>query len=251
MPETEIGRSEDWLGPLAEWVREETPTTDARAVNRLMDRAEGELARAGAALTRIPGRDGFGDTLIARTPGRGKPILVAGHLDTVWPPGTLATMPYRVEGDRAYGPGIFDMKAGSFLAFEVVCRIVSQRVRTKRPITLMLTPDEVAFVLNDGGAAAIFTSGDRAEIISGLTRSVPALRRVISFDSAGGDVTGFGDLLAGAAEAPQVPRPGPLCPPPRTANVSSCSRAKLTAMITSAIPTQRTISAGCLLIMPL
>jgi glutamate carboxypeptidase len=142
MPETDIGRSEDLLGALSEWVKEETPTTDAGAVNRLMDRTERELRRAGAALTRIPGRDGFGDTLIARTPGPGKPILVAGHLDTVWPMGTLATMPCRVEGDRAYGPGIFDMKAGSFLAFEVVRRILMQRVRTTRPITLILTPDE-------------------------------------------------------------------------------------------------------------
>src|SRR5215472_17543016 len=49
----------------------------------------------------------------------------------------------------------------------------------------------------------------------------------------------------------QVPRLGPLCPPPRTANGSWCSRAKLTAAITSATSTQRTISAGCLSIMPL
>jgi long-chain acyl-CoA synthetase len=77
------------------------------------------------------------------------------------------------------------------------------------PINVMLTPEEVAFVLNDCGAAAIFTSGDRAEVISGLTRSVPTLHRVISFDSASGGVTGFGDLLAGPAAAPQVPRPAP------------------------------------------
>ena len=58
-----------------------------------MDVAEGELARAGAALTRIPGRDGFGDNLIARTPGEGKPILVAGHLDTVWSPARSTRCP--------------------------------------------------------------------------------------------------------------------------------------------------------------
>ena len=69
MPQTDVGRSEDLLTELSAWVRLETPTTDAAAVNRLMDVAEAELARAGAALTRIPGRDGFGDNLIARTPG--------------------------------------------------------------------------------------------------------------------------------------------------------------------------------------
>jgi glutamate carboxypeptidase len=143
MPRTEIGTSERLLAELKEWVLMETPTTDPAAVNRLLDRAEGELAAVGAALTRIPGRDGFGDTLIARTPGEGPPIVVAGHLDTVWDHGTLAgPMPYRVEGERAYGPGIYDMKAGSFLAFHAVREILRQKVPTARPITLLLTPDE-------------------------------------------------------------------------------------------------------------
>ena len=74
MPQTDVGRSEELLAELATWVAMETPTTDPASVNRLMDVAEGELARAGAALTRIPGRDGFGDNLIARTPGVGRPV---------------------------------------------------------------------------------------------------------------------------------------------------------------------------------
>ena len=77
------------------------------------------------------------------------------------------------------------------------------------PINVMLTAEEVGFVLNDCGAAAIFASGDKAEVIAGLTRSVPTLRRVISFDGAGDGVTGFGDLLGHAAAAPEVPRPDP------------------------------------------
>ncbi|MBN9563101.1 MAG: M20 family metallopeptidase [Alphaproteobacteria bacterium] len=142
MPQTEVGRSEDLLAELADWVKLETPTTDPASVNRLMDVAEGELARAGATLTRIPGRNGFGDNLLARTPGEGKPVLVAGHLDTVWSLGTIDTMPYRVDGARAHGPGIFDMKAGSFIAFHAVRSILRQKVPTKRPIVLLLTPDE-------------------------------------------------------------------------------------------------------------
>ena len=75
------------------------------------------------------------------------------------------------------------------------------------PINVMLTPEEVAFVLNDCGAAAIFTAGEKAEVIAGLTRAVPTLRRVISFDPAGGDVTLFGDLLA--SRRPRSRHPGP------------------------------------------
>jgi len=147
MPQTQIGKSEDLLTELALWVKTETPTTDPAAVNRLMDRAEADLTQAGAHITRIPGRDGYGDNLIARTPdsrsaNANKPVMIAGHLDTVWSHGTLGTMPYRVDGDRAHGPGIFDMKAGSFLAFNAVRSILAQRVPTHRPITLLLTPDE-------------------------------------------------------------------------------------------------------------
>src|SRR5271165_5312165 len=144
MPVTRVGTSDDLLTELSGWVTMETPTTDGVAVNRLMDVAEAELTRAGAAITRIPGRDGFGDNLIARTSkaGIGKPVLVAGHLDTVWSHGTLDSMPYAVDGAKAHGPGIYDMKAGSFLALHAVCSILRQGVKTKRPIVLLLTPDE-------------------------------------------------------------------------------------------------------------
>lgn len=137
--------SEALLEELRSWVEIETPTTDPAAVNRLVDLAEAGLRDAGATLERIPGRDGYGDTLIARTQTgtANTPVLISGHLDTVWDHGHLATdMPFRIDGDRAYGPGIFDMKAGSFLAFNAVRTILRDGLSTNRPITLLLTPDE-------------------------------------------------------------------------------------------------------------
>ncbi|HEY7577521.1 MAG TPA: M20 family metallopeptidase [Acetobacteraceae bacterium] len=142
MPRTDVGTSARLLEELSDWVKLETPTTDPVAVNRLVDVAEAELTRAGATLVRIPGRDGYADNLIVRTQGQGKPVLVAGHLDTVWSVGTLNGMPFRVDGEKAHGPGIYDMKAGSFLAFHAVRSILRQRVSTRRPIVLLLTPDE-------------------------------------------------------------------------------------------------------------
>lgn len=142
MPQTRFPDSATLLEELAAWVKLETPTTDPAAVNRLMDLAHRDLEAAGARITRIPGRDGYGDNLVARTPGEGEPVLMAGHLDTVWSVGTLAAMPYAVTGEEAHGPGIYDMKAGSFLAFAATRAILTQKVRTRRPITLLLTPDE-------------------------------------------------------------------------------------------------------------
>jgi glutamate carboxypeptidase len=144
MPRAAIGNSEQLLGELRRWVLAETPTTDPHRVNALMDIAQADLAAAGVAVRRIPGRDGYGDTLIGQINERPgvKPILIAGHVDTVWSAGTLETMPFHVDGDRAYGPGILDMKAGSFAAFYAVRGIARERLATKRPITLLLTPDE-------------------------------------------------------------------------------------------------------------
>jgi long-chain acyl-CoA synthetase len=76
------------------------------------------------------------------------------------------------------------------------------------PINVMLTPEEVAFVLNDCGAAAIFTGGDQADVMLSVTRDVPTLGQVISFDRVTGGAVFFGDLLESGA-APQVPRPAP------------------------------------------
>jgi glutamate carboxypeptidase len=164
MPRAAIGSSEQLLDELKGWVLAETPTTDSHRVNALMDIAQKDLTEAGVAVERIPGREGYGDNLIARVNERPgvKPIFVAGHLDTVWAAGTLETMPFRIDGDRAYGPGVLDMKAGSFAAEYAVRSIARQRIATKRPITLLLTPDEEvgsptsrAIIEREGAVAAL------------------------------------------------------------------------------------------------
>jgi glutamate carboxypeptidase len=148
MPVTRIGTSQQLLDELRAWVEHETPTTDAGAINGLLDKVEAELRAVGAVIERIPGRDGYGDQLIARTPpdfpaANGRPVFVSGHLDTVWDHGTLAkTIPFRIEGEKCYGPGIYDMKSGSFFAFHSFREILRQKTPTRSPITLMLTSDE-------------------------------------------------------------------------------------------------------------
>jgi long-chain acyl-CoA synthetase len=81
----------------------------------------------------------------------------------------------------------------------IVAYHAALRVRAVvNPINVMLTKEEVAFVLADCEAAAIFTSGDKADALAEMTRDIPSLRSVISFDRAGGAVTAFAELLGSA-----------------------------------------------------
>lgn len=133
------------LDDVRRWVEIESPTQDAAAVNRLADHAEAELRSIGAATERIPGRDGFGDILLGRVRGEtaGAGILLLGHMDTVHPLGTLAgALPFRVEGERAYGPGTYDMKGGNAIALAALKHLHATGRRPRMPVTVMLIPDE-------------------------------------------------------------------------------------------------------------
>jgi glutamate carboxypeptidase len=138
--------AEEILAGLMRWAACESPTFDAAAVNRMMDMAGRELALLGARIERIPGRMGLGDCVRARFPhasSEGTPgILVLAHLDTVHPLGTLEKLPIRREGDKVFGPGIFDMKGGTYLAFEALRQITRAGLRTPLPVTVLLTSDE-------------------------------------------------------------------------------------------------------------
>lgn len=133
------------LGGLKTWVECESPTFDAAAVNRMMDVASRDLVLMGALVERVPGRMGRGDCVRARMPHprQGEPgILVMAHLDTVHPVGTLEVLPFRREGERAWGPGLCDMKGGTYLSFEALRVLARIGVETKLPVTILLTSDE-------------------------------------------------------------------------------------------------------------
>jgi glutamate carboxypeptidase len=133
------------LAGLREWVECESPTFDATAVNRMMDMASRTLVLSGGRIERIPGRMGYGDCARASFP-HATPnvpgILIMGHLDTVHPIGTLGRLPFRRDGNRAYGPGILDMKGGNFLALEAIRQLQRAGIGTKLPLTVLFTSDE-------------------------------------------------------------------------------------------------------------
>jgi glutamate carboxypeptidase len=73
---------------------------------------------------------------------KAKPIVILGHTDTVHPRGSLQQRPWRVEANRAYGPGVFDMKGNCALALEVIRAGVETGVQPQRPVVVLLTCDE-------------------------------------------------------------------------------------------------------------
>ncbi len=123
------------------WVEIESPTGEVAAVNRMIDRVAADLAGVPVRIERQPGRPGFGDTLVARTDGDGAGILILSHIDSVHPIGTLKTSPCRRDSDRLYGPGIYDMKGGAYLALDAFRRVLREKT-ARLPITYLFTPDE-------------------------------------------------------------------------------------------------------------
>jgi glutamate carboxypeptidase len=147
MPDTllSITDTDRFLAGLNEWVALESPTADAAAVNRMMDKAQADCAGIGAKVERVPGRNGRGDHLVVRAPWNRegeRGILMLGHLDTVHPIGSLAINPIRTEGGRAYGPGINDMKAGAYACFAAMRALTEAGATTPLPLTIVYVSDE-------------------------------------------------------------------------------------------------------------
>ena len=131
---------------LRELVEIESPSEDRAAVNRAADLAVSWARELGAEVLRHDGGS-FGDIVELRFGAGlgGTPVLLLGHLDTVYPMGTLATMPWREvqaeDGARLHGPGVVDMKSGVVMALEAVAALRELNA-LNRPVALLLNPDE-------------------------------------------------------------------------------------------------------------
>jgi glutamate carboxypeptidase len=129
------------VGDLERLVRLESPTDEPDRVSDAARWVRDRLREGGvsAELRPCPPR---GDALLASVVFREGGTLLLGHLDTVWPVGTLAGMPWRLDAGRASGPGVFDMKAGCVAGMAVLTAMV--REEHPNPVSLLLVPDEEA-----------------------------------------------------------------------------------------------------------
>lgn len=116
----------------------ESPSDAPSAVNNLANYLSDRLVKLGAKGGRVAVENG-GDVVVARYGGEGKAVMILGHMDTVWPLGTLAQRPVRIEGDKLYGPGSFDMKAGLVVALHTLELLQELDLNPKHPIVFFFS----------------------------------------------------------------------------------------------------------------
>jgi glutamate carboxypeptidase len=132
------------LDGIRRWVEIETPTEAPDQVNRLATMVADGYRDLPVTIERVAGRNGCGDHLVVRSSwGRDAPgILVLSHLDTVHPMGFIERLPFRIEGDSAFGPGIYDMKGGAYLAYHAFRQLCASPARPPLGITHLYSSDE-------------------------------------------------------------------------------------------------------------
>jgi glutamate carboxypeptidase len=132
------------LDGIRRWVEIETPTEAPGQVNKLADLVADGYRDLPANIARVAGREGCGDHLVARsTWGQDTPgILVLSHLDTVHPLGFIERLPFKIEGDSAFGPGIYDMKGGAYLAYHAFRQLCASPARSPLGVTQLYVSDE-------------------------------------------------------------------------------------------------------------
>ena len=136
-------QSPQMLKLLKKMVEMESPTSSQAAVDRLGKFVAAEYRRRGAKVDFLPAKN-YGNTLRAVVGAKlpGKPILVLGHLDTVYEMGTLRRTPFLVRGGRAYGPGTLDMKAGIVFSLFALDALKALNISLSSPVIILLDGDE-------------------------------------------------------------------------------------------------------------
>ncbi|HEX9130579.1 MAG TPA: M20 family metallopeptidase [Gemmatimonadaceae bacterium] len=138
------GRQENLLEGVRALVEQESPTGDAAATSAIIAKLKTRLDAIGATTklhetergTHLLSRMTFGPSL------HDAPVLLLGHVDTVWPLATLTGRPFRVENGCAFGPGIFDMKSGVEVMIAALEAIHALELQPWREIRVFLSCDE-------------------------------------------------------------------------------------------------------------
>ena len=128
-----------YLAELASLVNVDCGSYTPEGVNRIAGFCTDALSAMGASVERLRA-EGLGDLVIGRLPGAGPRLLLIGHMDTVFDPGTASERPFRRDGDRALGPGVTDMKGGLLAGMHALAALHASGIRPA--VTYVCNPDE-------------------------------------------------------------------------------------------------------------
>lgn len=145
LPKAVSSQTSKTLKTLQTLVEIESPSDDKAAVNRCVEAVSDHAMHLGARIRRHRQKV-FGDILelrFGRASKTHKPIMLLGHLDTVWPIGTLKKMPYRIANGRVWGPGTLDMKAGVAMALTAIEHLQKEDLLNRQLIFLLNSDEEV------------------------------------------------------------------------------------------------------------
>jgi glutamate carboxypeptidase len=130
-----------YLAELESLVNIDCGSYSPAGVNRVADAVVASLTELDATVERVPHPDGtLGDLVIGRILGEGPRLLLIGHMDTVFDEGTAAARPFRLDGDRALGPGTSDMKGGLLAGLHALATLSA--VGQRPSVTFVANPDE-------------------------------------------------------------------------------------------------------------
>ncbi len=136
-------RREEMVQTIREFVAIESPSDNKLAADRMGALLAAKFETLGGH-AHVHRAEDYGDSIQINFPGHEKikPVLLLGHFDTVYPLGTLATMPCRVDDGRLHGPGVLDMKSGVALMLYAIEALQSWHTGLPRPVTVFLVSDE-------------------------------------------------------------------------------------------------------------
>lgn len=162
------GSLRDMLSLLERIVQAESPSRDPAAQDAVLSILQDELADLDFDVTRVPGTATGGYLYAVQQPRiKRRPYqLLLGHCDTVWPLGTLAQMPFRIEEGTARGPGVFDMKGGLVQLIFALRALRTSAMRPEvTPVILINSDEEIGSRESGRQIARLARRADRALVL--------------------------------------------------------------------------------------
>ena len=137
------GKRDEMISILRDFVNIESHFDDLEGLQMMAARLKTEFEKEGFVCRTISVGEGRGEVLVGTLGAErgGKPVIFSGHMDTVFKRGTFGANPFRVEGEKAYGPGVLDMKGGIVIALYAV-KALNDIGYNQRPIKILFAGDE-------------------------------------------------------------------------------------------------------------